>query len=76
MECNPHNASEISSIDDCCRHGVEPFGVSYVIPGDDSCVPCLVGKLTIFYKKSYVKFMQDYPLFHSVLIVTIARSCP
>ncbi len=30
--------------DNCCNHGVAPFGVSFAIPGIEGCFPCPVGK--------------------------------
>ena len=45
VECSPDDASIMSTPEDCCRHGVPPFGVSYLLPGDENCIPCPVGKL-------------------------------
>ena len=36
----------VSSIEDCCNHGVAPFGVTYSIPGLEICFECPVGKCT------------------------------
>ena len=33
-----------SSEEDCCRHGVPPFGVAFQFPEHESCNPCPIGE--------------------------------
>ena len=32
------------ALEDCCNHGVAPFGVTFRIPGIEGCNECPVGK--------------------------------
>ena len=32
------------TLDGCCKHGVEPFGLSYLVSRRNSCQLCPVGK--------------------------------
>ncbi len=34
-----------TSLNDCCQHGMEPFGLSYTISGLEGCQLCPVGKI-------------------------------
>ena len=34
----------MSTIEDCCDHDIDPFGVAYIMPGEVNCQLCPVGK--------------------------------
>ena len=36
-----------SAMKDCCDHDIEPSGLAYTIPGDETCQLCPVGKIII-----------------------------
>lgn len=42
--CTVASHPPISSQNDCCMHGVAPFGLSFAIPGVEGCNACPVGK--------------------------------
>ena len=44
VERNCGGNSVMSTIEDCCDHDIDPFGVAYIMPGEVNCQLCPVGK--------------------------------
>lgn len=40
-------AVEAGTVEECCKHGVAPFGLSYQLPGVEECQLCPVGKFVM-----------------------------